>query len=48
MLKIKKYANRRLYNTESSTYITQEDIVNLITNEEEFKIINAREGAPPP
>ena len=41
MIKIKKYANRRLYNTESSTYITQEDIVNLILNEEEFKIINA-------
>ena len=41
MIKIKKYANRRLYNTEASTYITQEDIVNLILNEEEFKIINA-------
>ena len=41
MIKIKKYANRRLYNTETSTYITQEDIVNLITNNEEFKIINA-------
>ncbi len=41
MIKIKKYANRRLYNTESSTYITQEDIVNLILNDEEFKIINA-------
>ena len=39
--KIKKYANRRLYNTETSTYITQEDIVNLIINDEEFKIINA-------
>ena len=41
MIKIKKYANRRLYNTVSSTYITQEDIVNLILKEEEFKIINA-------
>ncbi len=41
MIKIKKYANRRLYNTETSTYITQEDIVNLIINDEEFKIINA-------
>ena len=39
MIKIKKYANRRLYNTETSTYITQEDIVNLIINDEEFKII---------
>ena len=41
MIKIKKYANRRLYNTETSTYITQEDIVSLILNQEEFKIINA-------
>ena len=42
MIKIKKYANRRLYNTTTSTYITQDDVVNLITNNEEFKIISAK------
>ena len=42
MIKIKKYANRRLYNTTTSTYITQDDVVNLISNNEEFKIINAK------
>lgn len=43
MIKIKKYANRRLYNTTTSTYITQDDVVNLISNNEEFKIINAKD-----
>ncbi len=42
MIKIKKYANRRLYNTTTSTYITQDDVVNLITNNEKFKIISAK------
>ena len=41
MIKIKKYANRRLYNTSTSTFITQDDVVYLISNNEEFKIINA-------
>ena len=44
MIKIKKYANRRLYNTLSSTYITQDDVVNLIKNNEEFEIISAKNG----
>ena len=43
MIKLKKYANRRLYNTTTSTYITQDDVVNLISNNEEFKIINAKD-----
>ena len=30
MIEIKKYSNRRLYNTKTSSYITQEDVVNLI------------------
>lgn len=38
MIEIKKYSNRRLYNTESSTYITQEDIVSLIKQGKQFKI----------
>jgi polyhydroxyalkanoate synthesis repressor PhaR len=38
MLEIKKYSNRRLYNTETSSYITQEDIVSLIKQGKSFKI----------
>jgi len=38
MIEIKKYSNRRLYNTETSSYITQEDIVSLIKQDKSFKI----------
>ncbi len=38
MIEIKKYSNRRLYNTETSSYITQEDVVNLIKQGKQFKI----------
>lgn len=38
MVEIKKYSNRRLYNTETSSYITQEDIVSLIKQGKQFKI----------
>tara|TARA_Y100001958_G_scaffold158071_1_gene154922 strand:+ start:74 stop:601 length:528 start_codon:yes stop_codon:yes gene_type:complete len=38
MIEIKKYSNRRLYNTETSSYITQEDIVSLIKQGKTFKI----------
>ena len=38
MIEIKKYSNRRLYNTETSSYITQEDIVSLIKQGKSFKI----------
>ncbi len=41
MLEIKKYSNRRLYNTESSSYITQEDVVSLIKQGKTFKIRDA-------
>ena len=41
MIEIKKYANRRLYNTGTSSYITQDDIVELIKKKEAFKIIDA-------
>ena len=27
---VKKYANRRLYNTESSSYVTLEDLANMV------------------
>ena len=38
MIEIKKYSNRRLYNTETSSYITQEDVVSLIKQGKSFKI----------
>ncbi|MFL2524959.1 MAG: polyhydroxyalkanoate synthesis regulator DNA-binding domain-containing protein [Pelagibacteraceae bacterium] len=38
MIEIKKYSNRRLYNTETSSYITQEDVVSLIKQGKRFKI----------
>ena len=41
MILIKKYSNRRLYNTETSSYITQENVVELIKNKKEFKIQDA-------
>ncbi|MEK9741672.1 MAG: polyhydroxyalkanoate synthesis regulator DNA-binding domain-containing protein [Pelagibacteraceae bacterium] len=38
MIAIKKYSNRRLYNTDTSSYITQDDIVNLIKEKTPFQI----------
>jgi len=40
MIEIKKYSNRRLYNTDTSSYVTQEDIVKLIKQNINFKIID--------
>jgi polyhydroxyalkanoate synthesis repressor PhaR len=40
MIEIKKYSNRRLYNTETSAYVTQDDIVELIKENTNFKIID--------
>ena len=41
---IKKYANRRLYNTESSTYITLEHLAEMVRAKREFKVIDAKSG----
>ena len=41
---IKKYANRRLYNTESSSYITLEDVRQLILDGVAFQVCDARTG----
>jgi polyhydroxyalkanoate synthesis repressor PhaR len=41
---IKKYANRRLYNTKSSSYITLDHLAKLIREEVEFKVIDAKTG----
>ena len=39
---IKKYANRRLYNTESSTYITLDTLAQMTRDGREFKVIDAK------
>jgi len=41
---IKKYANRRLYNTESSTYITLEHLAGMVRAKREFKVVDAKTG----
>jgi polyhydroxyalkanoate synthesis repressor PhaR len=41
---IKKYANRRLYNTETSTYITLEDVRELVKRGEDFLVHDAKSG----
>ena len=38
---IKKYSNRRLYDTNTKKYITQEDVVQLIIEQKDFKVIDA-------
>ncbi|MDB9751894.1 polyhydroxyalkanoate synthesis repressor PhaR [Gammaproteobacteria bacterium] len=39
---IKKYPNRRLYDTEVSKYITLEDIKKLVLNNKEFIVIDVK------
>jgi polyhydroxyalkanoate synthesis repressor PhaR len=39
---IKKYANRRLYNTETSSYITLEHLAKLTREGREFKVLDAK------
>ncbi len=41
---IKKYANRRLYNTDTSTYITLEDLCAMIKRGEDFIVYDAKTG----
>jgi len=41
---IKKYANRRLYDTESSSYITLEHLAAMTREGREFKVVDARSG----
>jgi polyhydroxyalkanoate synthesis repressor PhaR len=39
---IKKYANRRLYNTESSSYITLDHLAKLTREGRDFKVVDAK------
>ncbi|QDG75346.1 polyhydroxyalkanoate synthesis repressor PhaR [Labrenzia sp. PHM005] len=41
---IKKYANRRLYNTGTSTYVTLEDLAVMVKGEEDFVVYDAKSG----
>ena len=41
---IKKYANRRLYNTGTSTYVTLEDLAAMVKKGEDFVVYDAKTG----
>jgi len=41
---IKKYANRRLYNTASSSYITLEDLARMVRENVDFQVLDAKSG----
>ncbi|MEP2736418.1 MAG: polyhydroxyalkanoate synthesis repressor PhaR [Erythrobacter sp.] len=41
---IKKYANRRLYNTSSSSYITLDDLANMVRENVDFQVVDAKSG----
>jgi polyhydroxyalkanoate synthesis repressor PhaR len=41
---IKKYANRRLYNTGTSTYVTLEDLAEMVKSGEDFLVHDAKTG----
>ena len=41
---IKKYANRRLYNTATSTYVTLEDLSRMVKEGTDFVVYDAKTG----
>ncbi len=41
---VKKYANRRLYNTESSSYITLDNLADMVRAGRDFVVYDARSG----
>ena len=41
---IKKYANRRLYDTESSAYITLDKLAQMVRDGREFRVVDAKSG----
>ncbi len=41
---IKKYANRRLYNTGTSTYVTLDDLAEMVKRDEDFVVQDAKTG----
>lgn len=43
-IKIKKYANRRLYNTASSSYVTLDNLSQMVREQQDFIVNDARTG----
>ena len=43
-LLIKRYASRRLYNTETSDYVTLEDIAGFVRNGRDVQIVDLKSG----
>ena len=41
---IKKYANRRLYNTDTSSYVTLDNLCDMVRNGEDFVVRDAKSG----
>lgn len=41
---VKKYANRRLYNTSTSSYITLDDLAAMVRDNVEFQVLDAKTG----
>ncbi|MER2553163.1 MAG: polyhydroxyalkanoate synthesis repressor PhaR [Thauera sp.] len=41
---IKKYPNRRLYDTRTSSYITLADVKDLVLGNEQFQVVDAKTG----
>ncbi len=41
---IKKYANRRLYNTQTSTYVTLDDLCEMVKEGTDFVVVDAKSG----
>lgn len=41
---IKKYANRRLYNTATSSYVTLENLAEMVKQGDDFKVFDAKSG----
>ena len=44
MQTIKRYGNRKLYSTKLSSYITLTDVVELVTTNQPFEVISAKDG----
>ena len=41
---IKKYANRRLYNTDTSSYITLDNLAEMVRSNTDFQVVDAKSG----
>lgn len=41
---VKKYANRRLYNTETSAYVTLDDLATMVRSDRDFLVYDAKTG----